>query len=69
MKIQHFEDTDTLFIQLTNTPIAETQELNENTLLDIDANGNLVSVTLEHASQQSVLPNLVYEQLPIDEAA
>ena len=65
MKIQHFKDTDTVYIQFTNEPVAETKELNENTLLDLDAEGNLVAITLEHASKQALLPHFVYEQLPL----
>ena len=65
MKIQHFKDTDTVYIQFTDKPVVETQELNENTLLDLDADGNLVAITLEHASKQASLPHFVYEQLPL----
>lgn len=65
MKIQHFKDTDTVYIQFTDNLVTETKELNENTLLDLDADGNLVAMTIEHASKQASLPNFAYEQLPM----
>jgi len=65
MKIQHFKDTDTVYIQFTDKPVVETNELNENTLLDLDVDGNLVAITIEHASEQASLPHFVYEQLPM----
>jgi hypothetical protein len=41
MKITYFRDTDTLYIEFRSSEVAETRELDENTLLDIDARGNL----------------------------
>jgi uncharacterized protein YuzE len=65
MKIQHFKDTDTIYIQFTNNPVVDTSELNENTLLDLDKDGGLVAITIEHASEQAILPYFAYEQLPL----
>lgn len=65
MKIQHFKDTDTIYIQFTNNLVTDTKELNENTLLDLDKDGGLVAITIEHASEQSILPYFAYEQLPL----
>ena len=41
MKITYFQDTDTLYIEFRSSEVAETRELDEKTLLDIDAHGNL----------------------------
>ena len=49
MKIRYFADTDTLYVELNENLVAETREINENTLIDLDAKGNLVSLTVEHA--------------------
>lgn len=49
MKIRYFTDTDTLTMQFNDRPVAETREINENTLVDLDADGNLVALTVEHA--------------------
>ena len=49
MKIRYFADTDTLYVELNDNLVVETREINENTLIDLDASGNLVALTLEHA--------------------
>jgi uncharacterized protein YuzE len=49
MKIRYFTDTDTLYVEMNDNLVAETREINENTLIDLDTNGNLVSLTVEHA--------------------
>lgn len=39
------------------------QKENENIYIDLDASGNLVAMTIEHAQQQASLPCLSYEQI------
>jgi uncharacterized protein YuzE len=41
MKIRYFSDTDTLYIEFRDLEMAETRDLDENTLLDLDADGNI----------------------------
>jgi len=40
MKIKYFQDTDTLYIEFRAAEVAETKDLDENTLLDLDRNGD-----------------------------
>jgi uncharacterized protein YuzE len=63
MKIRYFADTDTLCVELNNHPVAETREINENTLLDLDANGDLVAITLEHAQGITDLTEFSLQQI------
>ena len=49
MKITYFQDTDTLYLEFNNNPIVETQEINENTLVDLDQQGNICAITLKQA--------------------
>ena len=56
MKISYFEDTDTALFEFTSERVAETREVSENIYLDLDENGNLVSMTIEHAGLRSVSP-------------
>jgi hypothetical protein len=37
--------------------------LDENTLLDVDRDGNMCGITVEHASQRVDIPRLSYEQV------
>jgi uncharacterized protein YuzE len=41
MKIRYFTDTDTLYIEFRDRPIAETRDLDENTILDVDRRQHL----------------------------
>ena len=43
MKVQYFEDTDTLYVELSDSNIAQTKELNENLYIDLDAEGKIIS--------------------------
>ena len=53
MKINCFEDTDTALIEFTDQPVAETREISESLMLDLDADSNLVSMIIEHASERA----------------
>ncbi|MEK9703511.1 MAG: DUF2283 domain-containing protein, partial [Deltaproteobacteria bacterium] len=57
----YFEDTDTLYIEFQSQQIAQTRDLDENTLLDLDANGNVCAITFEHASQRADISRLQVE--------
>ena len=53
MTLSYFKETDSLYIEFSGTGAVETRDLDENTLLDIDAKGNVVSLTMEHASKNT----------------
>ena len=63
MKIKYFQETDTLLIQFKVTDVAETRDLDENTLLDFDSNGNICAITIEHARERTDIPQFSYEQV------
>lgn len=63
MTIQYFEDTDTLYINLNKGEVTETRDLDENTLVEFDAKGNLVSMTIEHARERADLANFSFQQV------
>ena len=63
MRIKYFPDTDTALMEFSELRVAETKEINENIYVDLDASGNLVAMTIEHARQQASLPSLSYEQI------
>ena len=63
MKIQYFQDTDTLYIEFKPLVIVETRDLDENTTLELDGLGNIVAMTIEHASQRADIPKFSYEQV------
>ena len=61
MKVKYFEDTDTLYIEFRDQEIAESKDLDENTVLDVDADGNVCAITFEHASQRTDISHLSVE--------
>lgn len=61
MKIRYFEDTDTLYIEFRDEGIVETRDLDENTTIDVDATGNLLAITFEHASERTDVRHLTVE--------
>ncbi len=63
MKIQYFQDTDTLYIEFKAAEVAETRDLDENTLLDLDREGNIRGITVEHARERTDIPRFSYEQV------
>ena len=63
MKIRHFEDTDTLLIELKLGSVAETRDLDENTVLDYDAQGQVLAVTLEHATSRAELSRFSFDRV------
>ena len=63
MKVRYFTDTDTMLIEFSGSAVAETRDLDENTLLDLDAQGNICSLTIEHASKRADAPRFSYEQI------
>ncbi|NWG73192.1 MAG: DUF2283 domain-containing protein [Rubrivivax sp.] len=63
MRVRYFEDTDTLYIELRDATVAETRDLDENTLVDVDADGRMVAITIEHAKDRAELGSFVYERV------
>jgi uncharacterized protein YuzE len=63
VKIRYFQETDTLYIEFRTVEVAETKDLDENTLLDVDQEGNICGLTIEHASERADIPHFSYEQV------
>ena len=63
MNIKYFQDTDTLYIEFKTSKVAESKDLDENTVLDLDESGNICGITVEHASQRADIPRFSYEQV------
>ncbi|MDQ6632314.1 MAG: DUF2283 domain-containing protein [Verrucomicrobiota bacterium] len=63
MKIKYFPDTDTLYIGFKTSEVAETKDLDENSILDLDRDGNICGITVEHAKDRADIPRFSYEQV------
>lgn len=65
MQIKYFQDTDTLLINFNNNEISETKDVNDNLLLELDKDGNIVSMTLEHAKNTANIFDFSYQQVAL----
>ena len=63
MKIRYFPDTDTVYIELTDKEVFETKDINENAIVDLDVEGNLVAITLEHARERANISDFSFQQV------
>jgi len=63
MRVRYFPDTDTLFIEFNDASVDESRDLDENTVLDLDREGNICAITMEHASVRAGIPHFSYEQV------
>ena len=64
MKINYFPDTDSLYIDLSEQPSAESREVSEGVVLDYDASGNLVGIDIDNASTKVELHRFVVSKIP-----
>lgn len=64
MRISHFADTDTLLIELKPGEVAESRDLDKNTLMDLDAQGKVLAITLEHAAARAELSSFTFDRVP-----
>jgi len=69
MRIKYFEDTDTALVEFSVNPPIETRELNESIYLDLDSDGRVVSITIEHAGQFADMREFLYQRIPAEMAA
>ena len=63
MQIKYFPDTDTLLVMFNDNGVVETREIDENVNIDLDENGGLVSMTVEHAKQRTDVTNFSFQQV------
>lgn len=61
MKVKYFKDTDTLYIEFRVQDIFESRDLDENTILDLDSEGNVCAITFEHASTRTDVQQVTLE--------
>ena len=64
MKVTYFDDTDTLLVNFNTNKVFENKDVNENTLIELDENGNIVSMTIEHAKNQTEVTSFSFDKVP-----
>jgi uncharacterized protein YuzE len=64
MKLHYDAATDSLYIDLAERPSVDSDEVADGVILDFDAEGHLVGIDIDHASQRVNLNQLVLDRLP-----
>lgn len=63
MKIKYFEDTDTALFEFTDQEVKETREITEDIYIDLDADGKLVSMTIEYAAKNIKVQDFSFQRI------
>ncbi|HEX5055815.1 MAG TPA: DUF2283 domain-containing protein [Gammaproteobacteria bacterium] len=64
MKLNYHLETDSLYIDLSEQPSAESREISEGVVLDYDNKGRLVGIDIDNASKKVDLKKLVLSGIP-----
>ena len=65
MKFKYYPETDSLYIDLAERPSTDSREAVPGVVLDLDAEGNLVGIDIDHASKVVNLSHLEAESMPV----
>ena len=65
MKFEYYQDTDSLYIDLSEKPSVDSDEVAPGIVLDFDENGNIVGIDIDHASKFVNLSRVESVSLPI----
>jgi uncharacterized protein YuzE len=66
MRIAYYPDTDSMYIDLSEKPSAESREVSPGVVLDYDEDGNIAGIDIDNASKKLNLKELVLNKVPVD---
>ncbi len=64
MKLSYDRETDSLYIDLNSRPSADSREIQDGVVIDVDAKGKIVGIDIQHASEILDLATLEADSLP-----
>ncbi len=64
MKIEYYPETDSLYIDMSEHVSADSVEVADGVVIDLDKNGNLVGIDIDHASTKLDLSQFETVSLP-----
>jgi uncharacterized protein YuzE len=65
MRFRYYAETDSLYIDLAERPSADSREVAPGVVLDFDAEGRIVGIDIDRASEVVNLSRLEAEALPV----
>ena len=68
MKLNYYPETDSLYIDMSEKPSADSKVISDGVVLDYDKDGNLVGIDLDNASRIVDLKQLTLNRLQIGRA-
>ena len=69
MKLNYYEETDSLYIDLSDRTSVESREVAPGVVLDFDDAGTLVGIDIDHASKLLDLTKLETDSVPLTKSA
>jgi uncharacterized protein YuzE len=66
MKLNYYKDTDSLYIDLSSKPSADSRPISEGIVLDYDADGNLVGIDIDNASRKIDMKEVILNKIPAE---
>ncbi|MFO8012520.1 MAG: DUF2283 domain-containing protein [Phycisphaerae bacterium] len=66
MRLDYYGDTDSLYIELSSRPSAQSQEIAEGTVPDYAADGSLVGIDIDNANRKIDLDEIALSKLPTE---
>ena len=64
MKVNYYKETDSLYIDLSEQPSAESQEISEGVVLDFGKDGKLVGIDIDTSAADVELDRLELKSFP-----
>ena len=65
MKFHYYKDTDSLYIDLSEKKSTDSKEIAEGVVLDLDSQGKIVGIDIDHASKYVELSRLEAQGIPL----
>ncbi len=66
MKLNYYKDTDSLYIDLSSKPSANSREISAGIVLDYDTDGNIAGIDIDNASQKIDLHEIILSKIPAE---
>lgn len=66
MKISYYQETDSLYIDLSSKTSTDCKEVSEGVVLDYDIEGNLVGIDIDNASKKLNLKEIILNKMPAE---
>lgn len=65
MKLNYDQETDSLYIDLNARPSVDSREIQDGIVIDLDADGRIVGIDIQHASEVLDLATVETHFLPL----